>query len=90
MDAAYTSLKKTTFFLALATLIPAAAFGQTAQFSLSTSTVAILGQSGGSTAVSSTTGTNITYSATATYSGGDPSWLCVGNTAMPAGTPNAG
>jgi len=83
MDAAYTSLKKSVLFLALALLIPAAAFGQ---FSLSANPVTILGASGGSTTVSGTTGTSIGYSATATYSGGDPSWLCVGATQMPAGT----
>src|SRR5271156_3576213 len=90
MDAAYTSLKKNTLFLALATLIPAAAYGQTAQFALSNSTVSILGQSGGSTTVSSTTGTNVAFSATAAYTGGDAPWLCLNNTQLPAGTPISG
>jgi len=77
MDAAYTSLKKTAFLLALATLIPAAAFGQ--QFALSTSTVNIAGQLPGTTTVTSTTDptTEITYTATVAYIGGDPNWVCV-------------
>jgi uncharacterized protein (TIGR03437 family) len=82
MDAAYTSLKKTAFLFALATLIPAAAFGQ--QLALSASTVNIAGQFPGTTSVTSTTTptTEIAYTATVAYIGGDPNWVCVNDSTV--------
>ena len=81
MDAAYTSLKKTAFFLALATLIPAAAFAQPAfvlnSGSNTTSIILIANQSTPVTVAS--TAANITYTAHAQYQGGDLAWLCINN-----------
>src|ERR1700733_880694 len=86
MDAAYISLKKTAFFLALATLTPAAAFAQQPTFVLNsgsniTSITLISNQSTPVTVASSMTPTTeITFSAHTVYSSGDLPWLCIANT----------
>jgi uncharacterized protein (TIGR03437 family) len=81
MDAAYTSLKKTTFFLALALLIPAAAFGQPA-FVLNggsnITSITLVGNQPVNVSVASTAA-NITYTAQAAYAVGDLPWLCINN-----------
>jgi uncharacterized protein (TIGR03437 family) len=85
MDAAYTSLKKTAFLIALATLIPAAAFGLTPTFVLNggsnvTSVILVANQSAPVTVASSLDPTTeITFTAATTYSNGDEPWLCFVN-----------
>ena len=89
MDAAYTSLKKTASFLALALLISAAASAQPA-FILNggnnaTSITLVANQSTAVSVVSSTApATQITYMATVQYQNGDLAWLCLNN---PLNTP---
>jgi hypothetical protein len=81
MDAAYTSLKKTASFLALALLISAAASAQPA-FVLNggnnATSITLVGNT--STAVSvASTAAQITYRATTQYQGADLPWLCLNN-----------
>src|ERR1700721_2138330 len=86
MDAPYTSLKKTSLFLAFALLIPAAALAQPAfELNSGTNTANIVLVSNQSTLVTVvSTAANITYSAATTYQNGDRAWLCILN---PLNTP---
>lgn len=81
MDAAYTSLKKTALFLALALLISAAASAQPA-FVLNggnnATSITLVGNQSTPVTVASTAA-NITYTAQAHYQGADLPWLCINN-----------
>jgi trimeric autotransporter adhesin len=86
MDAAYTTLKKTAFFLALALLIPAAASAQPA-FVLNggnnATSITLVGNSAAPVSVASSMDptTEITFNAATTYTtAGDLPWLCIANT----------
>jgi len=86
MDAAYASHKKIALllFLAIALLIPAAAYGQP-QLMLSSTAVTIAGQQPGFETVTSSASptTQIAFSLAAAYASGDPSWVCVSNDSVP-------
>jgi uncharacterized protein (TIGR03437 family) len=83
MDAANLSIKRTALSLAFALLIPAAAFAQTTQtttaFSLSSTSVTLVGQNAQTVTVASTTdpATEITYNVA--IASDSQNWLCVNN-----------
>lgn len=79
MDAANLSLKRIALPFAFALLIPAAAYAQ--QFSASTTSLILSGSTAGNITVTSTTTptTEIPFQASATYTAGDPAWLCLNN-----------
>ncbi len=80
MDAANLSNRRITLLSALALLMPAAAYAQ--QFSATPASLTLSGSTAGSIAVASTTTPiEIPFSATATYTAGDPQWLCLNGVA---------
>ena len=88
MDTANLSLKRISFSIACALLIPAVAYAQPA-FNVSPTSATLTGQSPTNVQVSSNS-TNIGYAASINYpNAGDLNWLCVNPNGGPSTTPIA-